>query len=89
MSKDMNADEAVRLMTLCRDEIRMLRRQIERLTPRAEAYDHLTVALTLLRQRMPASNGEGLDLAWELDQRIREIQSATAKSMVKKEGGDA
>ena len=66
----METQEALEMMTRCREEILSLRRTIDRLTPKAEAYDHLTKVLNLLPER---SQGVGIDLAWSLQKRIEEL----------------
>lgn len=70
-TKDMNNQEALQMMIRCKEEILSLRRQIERLQPKADAYDNLATVLRLLPQ---PSIGMGEDLAWLLDKRIRELQ---------------
>lgn len=66
----METQEALEMMARCREEILSLRRTIDVLAPKAEAYDHLTKVLNLLPER---SQGVGIDLAWSLQKRIEEL----------------
>lgn len=68
--KDMTNSEGIEMMTRCREEIRSLRVQIDRLKPKADAYDNLATVLRLLPQ---PGVGMGEDLVWTLDKRIREL----------------
>jgi hypothetical protein len=68
----MNDKEAVEMMNRCRHEIMNLRAHIDRLTPKAEAYDNIAAILRLLPQ---PSRSMGEDLLWALDRRIREIET--------------
>lgn len=54
------------------DEIKSLRRRIEHLTPKADAYDNLVMVLNLLPK---PSRGYEEDLAWKLDRRIEELSA--------------
>lgn len=69
--KDMTNSEGIEMMTRCREEIRSLRVQIERLKPKADAYDNLAAVLRLLPQ---PGQGMGEDLVWTLDKRIKELK---------------
>lgn len=71
MRETINNAEAIDMMNRCKSEITGLRAEIERLAPKAHAYDNLTVVLGLLPR---PSIGMGEDLVWTLDQRIRELQ---------------
>lgn len=66
----MNDKEAIKMMQRCQEEIRTLRGVIDRLRPKADAYDNIAVVLRLLPQ---PSIGMGEDLIWTLDKRIREL----------------
>lgn len=67
--------EFIAMMRRCSEEIRLLRRQIGELQPKAEAYDNLACVLGLLpRQRTAA----GEDLVWSLEKRIKELISNPA-----------
>mgnify|MGYP001569854169 CR=1 FL=1 len=67
--------EAIEMMNRCKHEITRLRRQIELIQPKADAYDNLTVVLGLLPR---SSIGMGEDLVWILDKRIQELQPKPA-----------
>jgi hypothetical protein len=71
MPKEMSNVEAIQMMERCKHEIRDLRAVIDRLRPKAEAYDNLASVLRLLPQ---PSVGMGEDMVWVLDKRIRELQ---------------
>jgi hypothetical protein len=59
------------MMNRCKHEIMNLRAQIDRLKPKADAYDNIAIVLRLLPQQ---SIGMGEDLVWVLDKRMRELQ---------------
>ena len=63
--------EAIEMMQRCKEEIRTLCAVIDRLAPKADAYDNLAAVLRLLPQ---PSVGRGEDLMWILEKRIRELQ---------------
>lgn len=69
--------EAIEMMNRCKEEIRSLRSVIDRLKPKAEAYDNLATLLRLLPQ---PSVGMGEDVVWILDKRIRELTPAEPKA---------
>lgn len=71
MSPEISNKEAIDMMNRCKQEILSLRATIDRLRPKADAYDNLVVVLGLLPK---PSVGMGEDLVWMLDQRIRELQ---------------
>lgn len=71
MPKEMSNSEAIQMMERCKHEIRDLRAVIDRLRPKADAYDNLAAVLRLLPQ---PSIGMGEDMIWTLDKRIRELQ---------------
>lgn len=66
----MNDQEAIQMMKRASAEIKDLRAQIDRLTPKAHAYDSLSAVLRLLPQ---PSQGYGEDVAYMLDRRIKEM----------------
>ena len=68
----MENTEVLQLIRRCTDEIKTLRKQIDYLKPRAEAYEAM---LTVLRM-VPRGGmiGEGEDLVWSLDRKVREIE---------------
>lgn len=53
-------------------EIEGLRAQIATLTPKAHAYDNLSIVLRLLPQQ---SQGYGEDMAWKLRKRAEELRA--------------
>lgn len=63
--------ELVEVMARCSSEIKGLRQTIDRLAPKADAYDNLVVVLGLLPR---PSTGMGEDLAWKLDRRVEELK---------------
>lgn len=63
--------EAIEMMNRCKQEILSPRGVIDRLKPKADAYDNLATLLRLLPQ---PSVGMGEDLVWVLDKRMRELQ---------------
>lgn len=69
--QEMTAAEAIQMMNRCRQEIVGLRATIDRLQPKADAYDNLVTVLRLLPR---PSVGMGEDLVWVLDKRIRELE---------------
>jgi hypothetical protein len=71
MTPEMTNIEAIEMMNRCKAEIIGLRAIIERLKPKADAYDNLAAIVRLLPQ---PSIGMGEDLVWTLDKRIRELQ---------------
>jgi hypothetical protein len=73
--RDITNREAVEMMNRCKDEIMTLRAVIDRLKPKAEAYDNLVIVLSLLPRQ---SQGMGEDLVWILSQRIKELDKMLA-----------
>jgi len=71
MSDRMSDAEAIQMMVRCKQEILRLRTVIERLEPKADAYDNLVRVLRLLPQPSAAM---GEDVVWVLDKRIRELE---------------
>lgn len=72
MSPEITNSEAIEMMNRRKAEIISLRTIIERLKPKADAYDNLATIVRLLPQ---PSVGMGEDLVWILDKRIRELQT--------------
>ena len=70
MTDTISNKEAIDMMNRCKHEIMNLKATIDRLKPKADAYDNLAVVLGLLPQRGMAM---GEDLVWVLDKRIREL----------------
>lgn len=70
-NRPMTDAEAVEVMTRCKHEILQLRREIERLSPKAQAYDDIAAILRLLPR---PSQGMGEDLAWMLERRIDSLR---------------
>lgn len=64
--------EAIEMMNRCKQEIIKLRDEINRLRPKAEAYESIFLILRLLPQ---PSIGMGEDLVWILNKRIQELTS--------------
>jgi hypothetical protein len=75
--KDMSNTEALEMMNRCVNEIAGLRSTIERLKPKADAYDNLAAVLRLLPQ---PSVGMGEDVMWVLKKRIRELTPEPAEN---------
>jgi len=65
--------EQLEMMRRCQGEIRELRATIERLKPKADAYDNMSTMLNAI-VRQPGQ-GMGEDLNWTLERRIREIEA--------------
>ncbi len=70
MPPEISNQEAIEMMNRCKQEIIGLRAVIDRIKPKAEAYDNLVVVLGLLPR---PSVGAGEDLVWIIDKRIREL----------------
>jgi hypothetical protein len=66
---EITTEEAIKMMNRCKEEIIKLRRKINYLEPKAEAYDNLAIVLRFL-QRSSMVSGE--DLVWIIDQHIEE-----------------
>lgn len=71
----MEPQEAIEMMRRASGEIKTLRGTIGHLHPKADAYDTIRQITDLMPQR---SQGMGEDVAWRLDQRIREIEAKLA-----------
>lgn len=78
MPPEISNKEAIQMMNRCKSEIIGMRATIDRLTPKAEAYDNLVIVLGLLPQR---SVGMGEDLVWVLDKRIRELETKPSETI--------
>jgi hypothetical protein len=76
----MNDKEAIDMMERASAEIKSLRRQIDILAPKAEAYDNMTALIGFLPRR---AQGMSEDLAWRLDKRIDELKAASEESSEK------
>jgi len=70
MPPEISNKEAIDMMLRCKSEIMSLRAVIDRLKPKADAYDNLAIVLGLLPRQ---SVGMGEDVVWTLDKRIREL----------------
>lgn len=86
----MKDSEAIEMMKRARDEIRELRRQVDRLMPKAEAYDSLVVLIGMFPGQ---SSTMSVDVAAMLDRRIRELEEAPpspeyVEAMKAAEGGE-
>ena len=73
----MRDQEAIKMMERCAEEIASLRRHIEQLAPKAEAFDAITQILGLMPRRS-VSGGE--DLVWTLRRRIEELKRAAVEA---------
>lgn len=78
MTKEITNQEAIQMMNRCKAEILGLRRLVDHLRPKAEAYDNLAIILRLLPQQN-ISMGE--DVLWILDKRIRELSPTPANEV--------
>lgn len=67
--------EAIDMMQRCKQEIVGLRATIDRLKPKADAYDNLAIVLGLIPRQ---GTGMGEDLVWIIDKRLRELQPKPA-----------
>lgn len=71
----MHDKEALEMMNRCLSELSMLRDEIGRLAPKADAYDSIATILGMLPK---PSRGACMDLVWTLKKRIREIEESAA-----------
>lgn len=78
MAEEISSQEFIQMAARCRDEIKELRARVERLQPKADAYDNLAAVLRLLPQP-PHTMGE--DLVWRLDKRIAELKAPSAPEL--------
>lgn len=74
----MNQIDTIQMMERCAEEIAALRKQLDALRPRAEAFDAVQQILGMARGNSSAGYGE--DLLWRLKKAIAE---ETAKLMPK------
>jgi hypothetical protein len=79
MPPEISNKEAIEMMNRCKQEIIGMRATIDRLKPKADAYDNLVIVLGLLPRQ---SVGMGEDLVWTLDKRIHELTPKSAESAV-------
>jgi hypothetical protein len=77
MPPEISNQEAIEMMNRCKQEIVGMRATIDRLKPKADAYDNLVVVLGLLPR---PSIGMGEDLVWIIDKRIRELTPKPAEN---------
>ena len=77
MPPEISNQEAIEMMNRCKQEIIGMRATIDRLKPKADAYDNLVVVLGLLPR---PSVGMGEDLVWIIDKRIRELTPKPAEN---------
>lgn len=68
----MNDKEAIEMMQRCLHEIEMQRRQIDFLTPRADAYEIVSIVARGLAPRQGGAMSE--DITWRLRKKIEELQ---------------
>ena len=74
----MHDSEAIQMMKRASEEIKSLRRTIDQLAPKADAYD----AIRQLQDLMPRrSQGMGEDVAYLLDRRIKELHATPEPTM--------
>ena len=74
----MHDSEAIQMMKRASEEIKSLRRTIDQLAPKADAYD----AIRQLQDLMPRrSQGMGEDVAYLLDRRIKELLATPEPTM--------
>ena len=77
MPPEISNQEAIEMMNRCKQEIIDMRATIDRLKPKADAYDNLVVVLGLLPRQ---SIGMCEDLVWIIDKRIRELTPKPAEN---------
>lgn len=65
-------NEFIAMSERCKHEIIMLRQQLARLQPKADAYDNMASILRLLPQ---PSQVMGEDLVWQIEKRLSELKS--------------
>lgn len=71
MSPEISNKEAIEMMNRCKHEIIGMRATIDRLMPKADAYDNLVIVLGLIPSR--CGSGMGEDLVWLIEKRIQEL----------------
>lgn len=67
----MTDKDTIDMIQRCIEEIEMLRRENDRLRPKAEAYGAITAILGLLPQ---PTQGYSEDIVWRLRKQIEELQ---------------
>lgn len=72
----MQDTETLQLLRVCREEIVALRRQVDELMPRAEAFESIRQVLGMIPR---ASGGFSPDILWLLNKRIEEVQADSGK----------
>lgn len=77
MPETMSNKEAIDMMLRCKNEIISLKATIDRLKPKADAYDNLAALIRMFPQ---PSIGMGEDVVWVLDKRIRELTPPKAEA---------
>ncbi len=75
----MNDKEAIEMMHRCIEEIETQRRVVERLSPKAEAYE---VIRDIVRMQPRTSQGYSEDLVWLLKKKITELQPKPASKEI-------
>lgn len=81
----MHNREAIEMMRRCVDDIKQLRRRIDELAPKAEAYDMLKKVLLVL---LPSDRGGmGEDLVYTLERRVKELEKEEADAKAEKGTG--
>lgn len=73
----MGNGETREMMRRCADELKYLRRRIDELAPKAEAYDMLRQVLGLLPHPPTAVRA---DLIWLLEKRLGELEKEEAEA---------
>lgn len=66
--------DIIQMTERCIEEIEQLRKQIEILAPKADAYDKISIVLNLFPQR---SLGNREDIVWRLKKQIKTLQEET------------
>lgn len=66
----MEYGQALEMMKRCREEIISLRKVVDNLRPKADAYDRISHVLSLLPQRSTAMSE---DVVWIIDREMRNL----------------
>lgn len=82
----MSINEQAQMLMRVGEDIRQLRNEIDRLRPRAEAYDAIASILGLLPKRL---QGAGEDCLWQVERKLREIQAEIDAENEKAKAGNA
>lgn len=77
--KEVTTAEHIEMMNRCKHELQQQRATIDRLAPKADAYDNLVAVLRLL-PKPGLTMGE--DLVWRLEKRIDELMPKPAPNDV-------